>query len=94
MRVFKRTHDDWHPSYRLSNWYNGTEPEKTFLCEVSLLTLTGGEHRVCVWGNDDFGLERDFPSDQKDEAFKLFISTISQETVSIGWLRRFGFVNA
>lgn len=53
-RVMKRTQDNWYPNYP-----NGK-------VQLSLLRLRGcpdkRNWRVCVWGYDDFGLERDFNS--------------------------------
>lgn len=40
--------------------------------EVSLLHLTTFEWRVCVWGGDDLGMERDFSADKKQEAQELY----------------------
>ncbi|MEA1973164.1 MAG: hypothetical protein U9N34_07725 [Candidatus Cloacimonadota bacterium] len=38
--------------------------------ELSLVDIKDGEYRVCVWGNDDLGLEKDF--DNLGEAEYLF----------------------
>ncbi len=45
---FLPTIDDWYPNH----------PRDTVEC--SLLELRDGKFRVCVWGADDYGVERDF----------------------------------
>jgi hypothetical protein len=75
VRVFKRTVDDWYPSYKL-DWVGRDQ----YLIEVSFLQLSDGQWRVCCWGSDDMGLERDYPTEA--EAWAVFLQII-------GW----GFVN-
>lgn len=93
--VFKRTSDDWCPSYELSQWNNGVERQK--LVEVSF-TQTGptpptdGEWRVCAWGGDDCGMERDF-TDEKT-AWCCFLEVIGLEDVTMATLKERGFVGA
>lgn len=44
-----RTNEDWYPNYTDN------------LIEVSLALINAGSiYRVCVWGADDFGMEKDF----------------------------------
>lgn len=86
-RVFKRTDDNWHPSYKLDGWYRGIE--RTLLVEVSLLPISNGKTRVCVWGGDDCGMERDF--DTEAEAISIFMSVIALDTVNMEDLTLFGF---
>lgn len=50
------------------NWY----PTKDGQVRVSFMALTDGKWRVAVWGDDDFGLERDFPHTERQEAQALF----------------------
>lgn len=52
------SNEDWYPTRE-----DGT-------IDVSLLELTNGKWRVCCWGHDDFGLERDFPT--KEEAARIY----------------------
>lgn len=44
------TPDDWYPNYPNNE------------VELSIINLSDGQFRVCVWGNDDFGMEKDFNS--------------------------------
>jgi hypothetical protein len=57
---------------------------------VSLIHLTDGLWRVCVWGNDDFGLDYDQPS--KNVATRIF-NRIKHFTTQ-AQLRKWGFINA
>jgi hypothetical protein len=52
--------------------------------------LSDGNWRVCVWGADDDGMERDFAD--KDEAFDVYWSLISP--ISHDFLKTLGFVRA
>ena len=93
--VFKRTTDDWHPSYQLSGWNKGIEHQK--LVEV-MFTQTGpnppvdGHWRVCAWGVDDFGLENDFVVERN--AWDCFVEVIGLENVTMDALLDRGFVSA
>ncbi|MCA9495832.1 MAG: hypothetical protein KC589_02730 [Nanoarchaeota archaeon] len=55
--VFKKTSDDWYPNYP------NDMVKVSFLKLPNILQNSDDEWRVCVWGNDDFGLERDFQSE-------------------------------
>lgn len=44
------TVDDWHPNF------------ERHLVRVSFYELSPSKWRVCVWGSDDCGMERDFAS--------------------------------
>lgn len=92
IRCFKLTDDDWYPCFKIDGWYGGVEGE-TFV-EVSLLALRDGEYRVCVWGADDCGMELDLPHTEHDKAVQLFFDVIQQSRVSMGYLKKRGFVNA
>lgn len=50
------------------SWY----PTVNGQVKVSLLGLSNGQIRVCVWGGDDFGLERDFPQNERQAARELY----------------------
>jgi len=89
IRVFKRTLDDWHGSYKFAGWYNGNKD--IMLVEVSFLPLSDGMFRVCVWGNDDCGKEKDFKD--KNEAWECFINVISWDTVNKAELERIGLIH-
>ena len=83
--VFKRTSDHWHP-----NWPGS-------LVKVSFIPLgppsvRRTEWRVCVWGHDDYGMERDLPSEE--EAWELFLWVIKLSDVTQAGLKEKGFVIA
>ena len=93
MTVFKRTQDDWYGSYKLAESFTGD-----MLVKVSF-TQTGpdpelglGKWRVCVWGNDDCGMERDF--DHDGDALHLFYHIISWTYVNKDQLSNLGFISA
>ncbi len=56
---FKETEDDWYGNYKIAD--DARHVDKKYV-EVKLLSLgpSHTEFRVCVWGNDDCGMERDF----------------------------------
>lgn len=90
--VYKETHDDWHPSYTVHGW------DDLKLVTVSF-TQTGpnpdvgdGEWRVCVWGEDDCGMERDYSD--KSLALAMFNKVIQWEFVDMSDLKKHGFVSA
>jgi hypothetical protein len=89
-RVFKPTAEDWYPSYKLAGWYNGQEGVK--LVEVSLLPLSSypvNVWRVCVWGSDDCGMEKDLTN--YEDAEKLFLGVIRLQSVTRKDLLALGF---
>jgi len=88
--VFKTTSDDWYPSYKLSNWYKGVQNKK--LVEVSFIRLSIGEWLVCVWGNDDYGLEKEFSTEVV--AWSTFLEIIGLEDVTIDAVLEKGFIGA
>jgi hypothetical protein len=84
--VFKFTTEDWHPSYKLDGRYRGKQG--LLLLEVSLLKLPSTkEWRVCVWGSDDFGMERDYARCDKKQAIEMFLAVIAEEVVSEVFLK-------
>lgn len=90
MRCFKLCHGEWHPSYNLLHYHNGVFQPK--LVEVSYLPLTDGKFRVCVWGADDFGLERDYVD--SSDAFVMYLKLLRENHITVAFLRDNGFVNA
>ena len=89
--VYKPTNDDWYPNFKVTDG-----PD---LVHVSF-TQTGpnpekfeGEFRVCVWGNDDCGMERDFENNEA-LALNIFMQVIGWPTVDRDKLKELGFVSA
>jgi hypothetical protein len=91
VEVFKRTQDDWYGNYKVAG-----DQRVSDLVEVTFMNLYPGSEspawRVCVWGNDDFGLERDF--DNEAWAWNIFLQVIGMEFVNQQGLRDLGFVSA
>jgi hypothetical protein len=92
--VFKRTTDDWYGNYKIQS-----DARVSDVVEVSF-TTTGpnpkqhqGEFRVCVWGNDDCGMEKDF-ADDEELAWNCFFQVIGLDYVNKDSLRSLGFVSA
>ena len=61
MRItsFRPTPDDWYSNFKIHADKRYTD---TKLVCLSLLSLSDGQYRVCVWGNDDTGMEFDTPN--------------------------------
>lgn len=55
VQAFKITTEDWSPSYKL-DCYKG---EQVLLLDVKLYKLNDNTYRICIWGADDTGLEKD-----------------------------------
>ena len=94
IQVFKRTEDLWYGSYKLAE----SSAADNMLVEVSF-TQTGpnpdeglGEWRVCVWGNDDCGMERDFTDETA--ALNMFYQVIGWTYVNKDQLSNLGFIPA
>lgn len=76
--VFKETKEDWYPAYKIEHdlRYEG------FVMVAFLELVPSGEWRVCIWGQDDYGLERDFPPHERMKAWEVFVDIISAEYVT------------
>ena len=90
--VFKETTDDWRGNYQTTIGLQ--------LVNV-MFTQTGpdpknyqGEWRVCVWGDDDCGLERDYAPAEESAALHMFYQIIGWETVGMAQLIDHGFTSA
>ena len=86
MSAFKRTTDCWHPSFSLLD-----DAQETQLVEVSCVKRLGC-FSVCVWGADDFGMEKEFTS--KTRAIKVFQDIVSLPVVNVTYLKKMGFQEA
>ncbi len=90
---WKKTEDNWSPSYGLADlgaWIAGNV--STEMVKVSLYPPYEGVglSRVCVWGADDFGMERDFP--EATDAHRVFIHIIQLSFVNKADLLKLNFV--
>lgn len=93
-----------------SNWYPCLDergsPDKSGghvrlrFCELPLPRGWWGERagaggwRVCAWGGDDFGMEKDFPPGKRMEALELFKLVKGSGSISVEDLEGLGFVRA
>lgn len=86
----KFTDDNWCPNYKHN------------MVQVSLMTdmedfskENSVWHRVCVWGNDDCGMEKDFfGKETKNDAEVCFAKVINLDRVNMKDLKEMGFVIA
>jgi hypothetical protein len=86
---FVPVQEDWYSNYRIEG---DARHKDTLLVQVSALSLSDGKFRVCVWGNDDFGLERDF--DQPGQAMVLYQLIVSRPHPTQAWLKNLDMVPA
>lgn len=93
VEVFKRTQDEWYGNYKIVG-----DQRVSDLVEVSFINLSPnvspGEPnwRVCVWGNDDLGMEQDL--ENETEAWNIFLQVIGMDYVNRDKLLALGFVSA
>lgn len=80
--TYRPTSDDWYP-----NCYDGT-------VKVSFIELSSQQWRVCVWGDDDMGMERDYPSDERDQAYSLYLRLVGCSDVTKALCRESGMAYA
>lgn len=80
------SNEDWYPTKA------GTWPGKDGFVRVSLIGYGDDHWRVCVWGGDDFGLEKDFPVGERSKAHDEFDRIVNLTTRTE--LRARGFINA
>ena len=83
--IFKETTDDWCPNYNTGH---------RELVRVSHLQLIDGTWRVCVWGEDDCGMEIDLPETDFAKSKEIFDTIVAWDDVTMGKLKRLGFVSA
>lgn len=92
--VFKKTPDDWHPSFKLSGYLDGGEEQG--LVEVTLFSSATRPKppvdetwHVCVCGADDFGMGKDF-SEEKT-ARECFHRILCMEQITVACLKHLEF---
>lgn len=90
-----RTTEDWYPTVPGNAVYPNPaycNPLPDPAVRVSMMRLTTGEWRVCVWGGDDFGLEIDLPAGHMHEAEHLYENVVDFTTQQ--QLKDWGFHHA
>lgn len=95
LSVFKFTQDNWSGSYTIDSYYDGTK--NPMLVEVKFTSVIldtydelGPRWLVCVWGNDDTGMEID--CNTREQAWEMFIDVIQLDFVNQTTLKEMGFV--
>ena len=91
VQVFVPVTEDWYGNYRIES---DARYKNTLLVAVSLLELHDHTWRVCVWGNDDHGLEKDLTHEQFDQALTLFQQIVSEPYPTHAWLMSLGLYAA
>lgn len=93
INCFKRTQDDWYGNYKVVGDCRVSDLVEVSFCTTGPNPKFGlGEWRVCVWGNDDCGMERDF-SDEL-QALNIYYQVIGYEYVNKNILNSLGFISA
>lgn len=87
---FKLTDDDWCPSFKIQKKYEGKE--NVPFVEVSFIELTNGMWRCCVWGGDDFGMEKDFS--ERTSAWEAYLHLVCLPKININILKTLDFIQA
>ena len=90
--VFKRTQDDWYGNYRIVGDQRVSDLVETSFMKLEPMNTGGPLWRVCVWGNDDCGVEKDFESET--EAWNTFLQVIGLPFVNRSLLTAMGFASA
>lgn len=88
IKIVKSTEDDWYGNELLNICGHVT---RVVTCSLMRL-LDQKTWRVCVWGNDDFGLEKD--SESFDEIYDLFMQILVLPNVNKQKLKDMGLYNA
>ena len=96
INVYKHTNDSWYPSYQLCS---DNENQQNMLVEVSFMKLADDQitdddkqWRVCVWGEDDCGMEKDYIP--YNDAWDEFITILQMDALDMENLRELDFYSA
>jgi hypothetical protein len=84
---FKPTRDNWCPNY------SNNQVRVRIMCNME----NKGKiwHRVCIWGMDDLGLERDFfGAAQEKDALVVYGRVMNLDYVDFKPLKEMGFKSA
>jgi len=90
--VFKRTSGQWYQNYHLDNDELVDELVEVSFCQTGPCPSENGDWRVCAWGDNGFGIEKDFQ--EREEAWACFLAVISLDDVTVDRLKELGFVGA
>lgn len=84
--VLKKTNDDWYPSYKMGDTHFELYVRVYF---VEYTNSFG--YKVAAWGNDDFGLEKEFSVKERQQAWDLFLELIQMQYIGKDKLKWMGF---
>lgn len=84
------TPDDWYPSYKAVD--GSMTVEVIFTKLVSVKSDDPFKWRVCVWGEDDTGMEIDYTA--RKHAKNMYFKLVNMNSISKKQLEELGFVNA
>ena len=79
--VFKKTEDDWNPSYYLD--------KSNMAVKVSFIQMKPVGYRIHVWGSDDSGMELE--SFNESEAWTIYLTILGLPVVNFKELMALGF---
>lgn len=92
MTVYVQVNQNWYGNYHITQ---DKRYESDLLIRVSLLELRHPHGwRVCAWGNDDFGMERDYEPDQRDQALVLYQQIVSTQMPTQAQMHEWGMIRA
>lgn len=83
--VFKEVNEDWYSNYHIADDVRYTGK----YVSIRISKLFDGLFRVCVWGNDDLGMDRDF--EVESDAVKMFQTLVIVEELTKQFLSENGF---
>ena len=93
IEAFVEVKEDWYGNFNIAD--DGRYPDNKFVC-VSFYNLPRDSHypMVCVWGNDDCGVEKVFRKDEVEKALELYKTIVSTPFPTKEYLRQLGLLDA
>jgi len=91
LTLLKRTQNDWCPCFKDAEGLGCVE---VTLTQTGPVDFEDFKYRVCVWGDDDMGMELDYPQDKLNEAVNMFYTITNLDFVNVEYLKNSGFVPA
>jgi hypothetical protein len=85
LEAFVAVQEDWYGNFKLAD--DARYPDTRFVCVMFLGLTEDAGWRVAVWGNDDCGMEQDFPPSERKKAMQLYIDIVTKRFPTKGWLR-------
>ena len=94
IRIYKEVNENWYPCYKIDDGGECKDLVRVSLM-YSCMTQINPFLRVCVWGVDDLGMEKDWPptSENITEAEEMFFFLVTEE-ITFDKLFKLGFVRS